>query len=84
MAEIYLEIVKITEQAKNLVSFFQKVDHTQTENLRKSVRKILRNSLKEDDLSENLKPCEPQSNILARHPNGQGVIPITIEVAGCD
>ena len=56
MAEIYLEIVKITEQAKNLVSFFQKVDYTQTENLRKSVRKILRISLKEDDLSENLKP----------------------------
>jgi len=67
MAEIYLEIVKITEQAKNLVSFFQKVDHAQTENLRKSVRKILRNSLKEDDLSENLKPSATLGGTFLGH-----------------
>ena len=67
MLEIYLEIVKITEQAKNLVSFFQKVDCTQTENLRKSVRKILRISLKEDDLSENLKPSAHIIGTLLGH-----------------
>ena len=56
MAEIYSDIDTMPERAKNLISVFQKIDHTQTENLRKSVRKILRDSLNKDDFSENLKP----------------------------
>ena len=56
MREIYSEINTMSERIKNLVSVFQKIDHTQTENLRKLVRKILRSSLNEADLSENLKP----------------------------
>ena len=55
MAEIYSDIDTMPERAKNLISVFQKIDHTQTENLRKLVRKILVSSLNEDDLSENLK-----------------------------
>ena len=64
MPEIYSDIDTMTEQAKNLISVFQKVDHTQTENLRKLVRKILRSSLKEDDLSENLKPSATLGGIF--------------------
>ena len=56
MLEIYSDIDTMPERAKNLISVFQKIDHTETENLRKLVRKILRSSLNEDDLSENFKP----------------------------
>ena len=56
MLEIYSDIDTMPERAKNLISVFQKIDHTQTKNLRKLVRKILRSSLNEDDFSENIKP----------------------------
>lgn len=56
MLEIYSDIDTMPERAKNLISVFQKIDHTESENLRKLVRKILRSSLNEDDLSENIKP----------------------------
>jgi len=67
MAEIYSDIDTMPERAKNLVSFFQKIDHTQTENLRKLVRKILQSSLKEDDLSENLKPIATLGGTFLGH-----------------
>ena len=67
MAEIYFDIDTMLERAKNLISVFQKVDHTQTENLRKLVRKILRSSLKEDDLSENIKPSATLGGTILGH-----------------
>ena len=56
MLEIYSDIDTMPKRAKNLIAVFQKIDHTQTENLRKLVRKILGDSHNKDDLSENLKP----------------------------
>ena len=67
MAEIYSDIDTMPERAKNLISVFQKIDHTQTENLRKLVRKILRSSLNEDDLSENLKPSATLGGTFLGH-----------------
>jgi len=67
MLEIYSDIDTMPEQAKNLISVFQKVDHTQTENLRKLVRKILRSSLNEDDFSENIKPSATLAGTILGH-----------------
>jgi len=67
MAEIYSDIDTMPERAKNLISVFQKVDHTQTENLRKLVRKILRSYLNEDDLSENIKPSATLGGTFLGH-----------------
>ena len=67
MLEIYSDIDTMPERAKNLISVFQKIDHTQTKNLRKLVRKILRSSLNEDDLSENLKPITTLGGTFLGH-----------------
>jgi len=67
MPEIYSDIYTMPERAKNLISVFQKIDHTQTENLRKLVRKILRSSLNEDDFTENLKPSATLGGTFLGH-----------------
>ena len=67
MAEIYSDIDTMPERAKNLISGFQKIDHTQTENLRKLVRKILQSSLNENDLSENFKPIATLGGTILGH-----------------